>query len=123
MQSWSELVEAAKREGFSVQLTSGEIPVDGYMVALAGHEEIIPAQALTVDRLRRYVGEHFDALCGEGYVYLGAWREGDDVYLDVSERVTDKARAVELGAERGQLAVWAVLNSAEIDTTLPALRS
>jgi hypothetical protein len=118
MESWNSLVEKAKADGFSVNLVSRDTPTDGYMVALVGHEEIVPVQALTVDRLVRYVKTHADALLTEqGNTYLGAWRAGDDVYLDVSERVASRAKALFLGAERGQLAVWDVVNSSEINTT------
>ena len=113
MQSWNELVEQAKSEGFSVQLVSGDVPTTGYMVALSGHEERVPVEAFTLDRLVRYVKDHADALL-EGDTYLGAWRDGDVVFLDVSECVTSRAKALFLGAERGQLAIWDVLNSAEI---------
>ncbi len=116
MRSWAELVEQAKAEGFSVSLATGDIPVVGYMVALEGHEERIPVDALTPDRLARYVKTHFDALMQDD-VFLGAWRDGDTVYLDVSECVTSLAKALFLGQERRQLAVWDVLNSAEISTT------
>lgn len=115
MQSWNELVEKAKADGFSVQLMSGDVPTTGYMVALSGHEEIVPASALTVDRLTRYVRTHFDALMGDN-MFLGAWREGDDVYLDVSQCVGTRPEALFLARRRAQLAIWDVVNSAEINT-------
>ncbi len=119
MQSWNELVEQAKSEGFSVQLVSGDVPTTGYMVALSGHEERVPVEAFTLDRLIRYVKAHFDALM-EDNMFLGAWASDGHVYLDVSECVSDRALAVELGAARDQLAIWDVLNSQEIDTRTPA---
>lgn len=115
MYSWNSLVEKAKADGFSVQLTSGDVPTGGYMVALSGHEEIIPAQALTVDRLTRYVSAHFDALMLDD-MFLGAWRDGDDVYLDVSQCVANQEEATFLAGRRKQLAIWDVVNSAEIST-------
>lgn len=118
MQSWSELVKAAKTEGFSVQLMTGDIPVVGYMVALEGHEERVPADAFTEDRLKRYVRDHFDALTGDAR-YLGAWLEDGHVYLDVSECVMSRAKALFLGGERKQLAVWDVINSQSIAVTAP----
>ncbi len=115
MRSWAELVEQAKTDGFSVQLLSGDIPVVGYMVALEGHEERIPVDALTPDRLRRYVKTHFDALM-QNDAYLGAWMADGHVFLDVSENVTSSREdAVALGARRGQLAIWDVMNAVEID--------
>ncbi len=117
MRSWAELVEQAKSEGFSVQLMTGDIPVVGYMVARAGHEERIPADAFTEDRLKRYVRDHFDTLTLDN-TYLGAWMSNGHVFLDVSENVvSSRDEAVEIGRARGQLAIWDVLNSAEIDTT------
>jgi len=113
MRSWNELVEAAKTEGFSVQLVSGDTPVVGYMVALAGHEERIPVEAFTLDRLVRYVKAHFDALM-EDNMFLGAWMSDGHVFLDVSENVTSQAKALFLGEQRSQLAVWDVLNSQSI---------
>lgn len=115
MQSWNELAGLAKADGFSVQLMSGDVPAAGYMVALSGHEEIIPAQALTVDRLTRYVRAHFDALMLDN-MFLGAWRSDDNVFLDVSQCVADRDEAVFLGASRGQLAIWDVVNAVEVST-------
>ncbi len=116
MQSWSELVEQAKSEGFSVQLVSGDVPTTGYMVALSGHEERVPVEAFTLDRLIRYVKAHFDALM-EDNMFLGAWANEGHVYLDVSERIADRELAVEVGKLRGQLAIWDVVSSQEISTS------
>lgn len=114
MESWAELAEQAKIDGFTRAIPSGEMPTAGYMVALEGHEETFPAEVFCAEMLSGYVARKFDVLTGTGEVYLGAWLADGVVYLDVSECVTDRQLALELGALRNQLAVWDVVNSAEV---------
>lgn len=115
MYSWESLVEQAKSEGFSVQLMSGDVPTSGYMVALSGHEERIPVEAFTTERLTRYVKAHFEALI-KGNTYLGAWMSDGHVFLGVSECIRDRIAATAIGAHRGRLAIWDVVNASEIGT-------
>ena len=114
MESWNELVEQAKVDGFTRSIPSGEMPTDGYMVALDGHEETWPVELFCVDSLVGYVSRKFEGLTGPGSVYLGAWQSDGLVYLDVSECITDRAEALTLAALRVQLAVWDVVKGEEV---------
>lgn len=46
--------------------------------------------------------------------YLGSWIHEGKVYLDVSQKISDRAEAMELAVELGELAIWDVRNSQEI---------
>lgn len=116
LDSWTELAEQAKIDGFSRAIPSGDVPTDGYMVALEGHEETYPVELFCPEVLSGYVARHFDVLTGTGAVYLGAWQSDGLVYLDVSECVPSLAKALFLARERKQLAVWDVVNGAEVST-------
>lgn len=114
LDSWAELAGQAKIDGFSRSIPSGEMPTGGFMVALEGHEVTVPVAEFTSAHIVRYVSDKWDVLTGVGDIYLGAWQADGLVYLDVSECVTSRAKALFLGAERKQLAVWDVANSAEV---------
>lgn len=120
MESWSELAEQAKIDGFTRAIPSGEMPTDGYMVAVSGHEVTIPVAEFAGAHIVRYVADKWDVLTGKGDVYLGAWLADGLVYLDVSECVSSRARALFLGSERKQLAVWDVANGAEVSCHVSA---
>lgn len=122
LDSWTELAEQAKIDGFTRAVPSGEMPTTGYMVALEGHEETFPAEVFCAEMLVGYVARKFDVLTGSGEVYLGAWMSDGHVFLDVSENVvTSFANAVALGAARGQLAIWDVVNGAEVSVRAAVL--
>lgn len=38
---------------------------------------------------------------------LGIWIDGGRAYVDISERITNRAHALKVGRERKQLSVWA----------------
>lgn len=116
MESWAELAEQAKIDGFTRAIPSFELPTSGYMVALEGHEETFPVELFCAEMLSGYVARHFDVLSGPGEVYLGAWQSEGLVYLDVSECVSSRAKALFLAVERKQLAVWDVANAVEVST-------
>lgn len=114
LDSWTELAEQAKTDGFTRAIPSGALPTGGYMVALEGHEEVWPVELFCAAALSGYVARKFDVLTGPGEVFLGAWLSNDLVYLDVSENVSDLVHAVNLGYQRKQLAIWDVVNSVEV---------
>jgi len=115
MLMWAELVEQAKREGFTRSIPSLESPTDGYMVALAGYERTFDVREFSQADLVRYVADHFDVLSsGLGEVYLGAWQSNGLVYLDVSECISDRELALDVAVQRRQLAVWDVVSGIEV---------
>lgn len=119
MESWAELAEQAKADGFTRAIPSFEMPTGGYMVALEGHEETFPAELFCADNLVGYVSRHWDALTSGGEMFLGGWRHGNVIFLDVSECVTSQAKALFLAGERNQLAIWDVAKAGEIGVARP----
>jgi hypothetical protein len=61
--------------------------------------------------------KHKDQL-GGGKNYLGLWHNTADgkVYLDVSENIQSKERAISAGQKQDQISIWDVVNFAEIET-------
>lgn len=114
LDSWAELAEQAKIDGFSRSIPSGEMPTGGFMVALDGFEQTIPVAEFTQAHIIRYVADKWDQLTAGGEMFLGAWQAGGLVYLDVSECIQDRALALDVAKLRNQLAVWDVVNSAEV---------
>lgn len=110
----------SNREGFSVSLHSGDEPKQGYMVAQTDHTHVFPEsilddrKALTtaIDEMLMSERSAFE----DKDTYLGGWVHGGKLWLEPSDNITDKARAVREAAERNQIAIWDVNNGAEIQT-------
>lgn len=116
--------ETLKNGGASFSIETGELnPTTGYMVAIAGHEKIVPnvtnpkqLQYIVAD----YIKEHAIILAAglSSDTFIGTWLHQDKLYLDVSKNVTDKETAVRMAIENNQLAIWDCKNKVEIDTTM-----
>jgi len=109
--------------GLSVNMRDGSEPNKGYMVA----SPVKQAPVVDADDFfnpvkgRKILADFVKANkkdLGGGKKYLGLWHNEKDnkVYLDVSENVQDKAKAVQLGKERNQISIWDVVNFDEIQT-------
>lgn len=81
-------------------------PTTGYVVALAGAERVIPLASLTVDAVTTYVIDNAAEIAHTPGVFVGAWVNEGQVYLDLSTVIEDKATALETGATNAQLAVF-----------------
>lgn len=78
----------------------------GYLVSLPGFERVTGdpvAIAAWVRSVSLRAGQ-----------YLGAWRDGVRLYLDVSEVIHDPIAAVAAGRARGQLAIWDATEQREV---------
>lgn len=100
--------------GGSVSIVCGiPSPVNGYMVAIHGHEQSFPVESRTmatrVARFRtlaeRYAERHRAVLSQTGN-YLGSWIDGDRLVFDVSRNVFAFPEAVRLGWTTGQDAIY-----------------
>ncbi len=98
------LEQTATNGGASINMATGKVPATGYMVSRAGSETV--TDGLTRDHLERFVQAYQDEL-DKPDTYLGTWLDPDTglVYLDISDNLDT---AVALGAERAQLAIYAV---------------
>jgi hypothetical protein len=102
------IAEATLSEGggtFDARTLEQVTRTSGYAVAVAGIERdarrfpaalIVPAARMVVDR---YGGD-----------LVGTWTEGDVLYIDSVVVIEDRAIALDLAREHGQLGVWDFAN-------------
>ena len=113
-----EFIKQSKvNDGCSWGILFGMVyPDSGYMVALAGRE--LRTAGLNQFVVADYMASNADKLLTPAH-YLGSWHNKDDHqwYLDVSVREYSKEKAIELGIQNGQKAIWDCANGCEI--TLP----
>lgn len=100
-------------DGFSLSLW-GEIPQTGYMVSFKGFEEIF--ENPTIEDVVDYVKENANYLYLLPNAFVGGWLDADSgkYYLDISQNIQDKAKALQVAAERKQLAIYDVANGVSI---------
>jgi hypothetical protein len=97
--------------GATVSLTGALTPTSGYAVSLSGHERIHETVNLPdvaeyyYSWLYRFGADNLPTLLRPSH-YLGAWLDGDLLYLDVTVVVPELAAAVELGKANKQLAIY-----------------
>ena len=101
------MVEDTLRDGgLTVKPFTGEKPSGGYMVALQGYELQVPVSEFFTGVVADYIGQHAKALMDNPSLCLGTWVNEGIVYLDLSENIQSREKALELGKERHQLAIF-----------------
>lgn len=98
--------------GGSYNLLNGQLnPTDGFMVSIKDHEQILTGnwmQSLHYD-IASYIKDKAHILCGavtnERY-FIGAWVENDDLYFDISKKVTTKEEAERIARDNNQKAYY-----------------
>jgi hypothetical protein len=119
----SILTRVRENGGLSVNMVDGSEPTSGYMVAKGAQFGSIVSADDFYDPIKGpkiladYFKQHKKEL-GRGKNYLGLWHNKDDgqVYLDVSENIQDRERAISAGQKQDQISIWDVTNFAEIET-------
>lgn len=108
------LESVATTGGASVNLASGSLPANGYMVSRAGSEVVIDG-GLTREHIAQFAEAYHEELDNSD-TYLGVWEDDETglVYLDISDNLDNMDMAVALGVEREQLAIYAVENGETI---------
>lgn len=108
--------------GASFSLQTGELnPTSGYMVAISGHEKIIP-NVTDNNQLQYIIADYIKEnaiILAAGIscdTFIGTWLHENKLYLDVSQNVADKASAVRMAVDNNQLAIWDCENQTEIET-------
>lgn len=112
--------------GSTISLIAGVPTVaSGYAVSLADHESKNHLQidgplriAAMVELVELYI-ESKRALLAQPLNHLGAWLDGDTLYLDITEVHSERATAERLGRERNQLAIYDLGTGEEIRLSLP----
>lgn len=124
MSNLKQFVKATiENGGASFNLVTGELnPTTGYMVAIQGHEKIVPnvtsekqLQYIISDFIREHAIILASGISNEGN-FIGTWLHEGNLYLDVSCNVSNKADAIKVAKEGNQLAIWDCANNCEIKT-------
>ena len=106
--------DTLKDGGLTIKPFTGEKPSGGYMVALEGYELKVPVTEFFTGIVADYLGEHAQKLMNNPALCLGTWVNEGAVYLDLSENVASRDKALELGKERGQLAIFNIETFEEV---------
>lgn len=126
------LVEFSKQAytqgGGSFNLLSGEVnPTSGYMVSTPNNEvrmHFMPSltekekiHKLT-EQVFLYMAEKFDLWYYDSSMYLGLWYDAENKlwYIDLSQNIQDKDKAMEIARANKQLAIWDCENKETIHT-------
>ena len=98
--------------GASYNLLNGQLnPTDGFMVSIADHETILKNNWVTQLQyhIATYIKDKAHILCGgltNQRYFIGAWVENDELYLDVSTKVTTREEAERIAKDNGQKAYY-----------------
>ena len=98
--------------GASYNLLNGQLnPTDGFMVSIADHETILKQNWMTglQYHIASYIKEKAHILCGgltNQRYFIGAWVDNDELYLDVSTKVTTREEAERIARDNGQKAYY-----------------
>lgn len=114
-------IKATVSDGGSTQsITGAEIPTDGYMVSLGGHNGIhfdasLLGGVVGYEMTFGFVMARWSELVKPNH-FLGFWIDDktNEVWLDVSEWHTNEYYALAQARERGELAIWSVAQAREI---------
>lgn len=100
--------------GITIGLDGSQPQASGYAFsAQKGSELVVPMQQLTPEVINQYVSQHREELSAPGR-YLGAWVDGNDVYLDVSQTEQDFDRAHQMAWDANQLSMWDLGGNQEV---------
>lgn len=100
---------AERYKGWTVDFEEGTDPDHGY--AVGGHPEL-PEHRITRWRDRHgpvvlaQIDQYLARIAESGERVSGGWVDGEDLVLDAPTIVTDYDRAVALGRERGEDAIY-----------------
>jgi hypothetical protein len=98
--------------GASYNLLNGQLnPTDGFMVSIANHETILKNNWMTQLQyhIASYIKEKAYILCGgltNQRYFIGAWVENDELYLDISTKVTTREEAERIARDNNQEAYY-----------------
>jgi len=108
-----EFIEFARNNGGgSFNFMSGKTnPETGYMVALADFQQV--STGIDDEIVKMYTRDHAEFLVQDN-MYLGLWLANGLWYYDVSMNVESLGKAVQIGLENNQLAIWDCANNREI---------
>ena len=102
--------------GATVDVNGSAGPTSGFMVGVPGYGTTLPLASFTLDDVAEWVTNTRRRIAAADATYLGAWVDGETVYLDVSQRFNDRGVALITASQREELAIWDIAAGAEIRT-------
>ena len=113
------LEEILLEGGVSYSLTTGEAnPKTGYMVSILGFEKQIDRSVIIEQDIRDYVLSNASELWGSNR-FLGGWKDGDKIVLDVSVNILDVTNACYTGIINKQKCIYDCNNKHSISLPSP----
>lgn len=114
---WADaLLDGARANGgATVACGPYSVPTSGYVVGDPAYGESWPGIPTRAEVLR-WTLARADVVSGR---YVGSWVDADTgrTYLDVADIVADRADALALAVQRGELAIWDLQHACEIRVT------
>lgn len=101
--------------GFTFDPAAGEFVDSGFALAVPDSEERRIPGAATPEQIQQYAEDNAGLLSRSG-MHLGAWREGDETVLDVSEVQQEGNAALADATQRGEEAIFDLNEGVEIRT-------
>lgn len=94
----------------------GESPKEGYMVSVLDHEEVCEKEEFESNPtyILEYIESKKHLLNSTKTLYIGVWLNEGKYYMDLSERISSKWKAVSLGMLRDQKAIWDLNKNVEV---------
>jgi hypothetical protein len=97
---------------------TSDLGTDGFAVSVEGHEMKIPASRFDETDVAQFWRERKALLDQDPSLKVGSWRDGDDVYLDLTKIVQEKDTALRVGQFNGQRAIYDRAAGENIDVPL-----
>jgi hypothetical protein len=111
-----QLVDMAKKGGFTLHDHVGDAPTNGYMVSQRKDtEQTWPIESLKPEHIANYANQHARQLASPDN-YLGGWLDNGKFYLDVSTHRPSIDRAASDGVRANQLAIYDLNKGQAINT-------
>jgi hypothetical protein len=112
----AELVADAKAGGFTFDPRTGARPSRGFAFSERPDiETIVPVSEFSEQHLADFINRNAHLLDNPEH-FIGAWLDGDNVYIDISTVIDDLNEALRRGYAAKQLAVYDLGNFQSIDT-------
>ena len=113
---YTALADRANREGFSVCINRPcYVPKRGYFVGgVLPPEKVIVTEHVTPEMIELTYFRAYECRRDGLYHFLGVWHAGDQKYVEVSDWFQTEFLALHAARERGEQAVWDIVNETEI---------
>lgn len=100
--------------GITINL-HGDMPQSGYAVAMYPDcETVVHRYAFNSHALRMFVETYAHILESDTHAYVGAWIDGDSVYLDISAVLRNRRDAIVAGIAHSQRAIYDIADQRDI---------